>query len=429
MDFFGRLHPLVVHLPIGFLLLAALFEFISRFKGNQGFKASAKVALLVGALAAVVACATGLQISNDSYDKELLSQHKFLGITTAFLSLLLLWISNSKKIFQAKLSPAFRLVLFLPLVLLIFATGHWGGSLTHGEDFLFADFKVAQMASKEKKLFDKYAPVYVQLIQPLLEEKCYRCHSSKKQKGKLRLDNPEFILKGGKGGAIIDLANLPQSEILTRIHLPIEDEDHMPPSDNDQLSSGEIDLLTNWVESGASFTDRVSDLPDSTKYLSYFEVGTTENESSWWPVEEVREPESKAIESLTRSGVAVDFLSGESNYIHLSFVGYDSFPNQAWKDVMKLNENIISLRLSDVTITSADLDNISKLKNIRRLFLDKVLSENQALEKLKSLVELRYLNLSGNPIGDKDLDVAKNLNYSAQLYFTKPVARMMGFRR
>ena len=38
MEFIGRLHPLVVHLPIGILLIAFIFEVLSRFRGYKKLK-------------------------------------------------------------------------------------------------------------------------------------------------------------------------------------------------------------------------------------------------------------------------------------------------------------------------------------------------------------------------------------------------------
>ena len=46
--------------------------------------------------------------------------------------------------------------------------------------------------------------VYDSVIQPIFQTKCYSCHSSKKQKGGLRLDKYDLIMKGGKDGKIIE---------------------------------------------------------------------------------------------------------------------------------------------------------------------------------------------------------------------------------
>ena len=409
MEFLGRLHPLLVHLPIGILLVAAAFAAVSNFKGFKSFKPASRVAIWLGAFSAVIACATGLLLANENYDTELLSRHKYSGFATGLSSLLLVWIYNSKKIFAYTIKSKFRLAFFFPLIILIFLTGHLGGSLTHGEGFLFPENSESPIVRSEIKTYDKKVAVYTQLIQPLLEERCYRCHSSKKQKGKLRLDNPEFIMKGGKDGVIINSTNLPQSQILTRIHLPIEDEDHMPPSDNDQLSSGEIDLLTNWVESGASFSALLSDLKDSVVYVNFIKDRSTKPNSAWWPDQKIDPPDPGAVTSLKRSGVAIDFLSDGNNYLQISMIGIDTFPSEVWKDLLVVKDHIISLRLSQVAISSVDLENISELKNLRKLFLDKALPPNASLGKLSGLDDLTYLNLSDNSISDSQISEIGNI--------------------
>src|SRR5438105_2084459 len=40
-------------------------------------------------------------------------------------------------------------------------------------------------------------------IRPVLAEQCYGCHGEKKQRGKLRLDSKEALLKGGESGPAI----------------------------------------------------------------------------------------------------------------------------------------------------------------------------------------------------------------------------------
>ena len=44
---------------------------------------------------------------------------------------------------------------------------------------------------------------FEQNVRPLLAESCYSCHATKKQKGGLRLDSLESILKGGESGPAV----------------------------------------------------------------------------------------------------------------------------------------------------------------------------------------------------------------------------------
>jgi hypothetical protein len=44
------------------------------------------------------------------------------------------------------------------------------------------------------------ALVYQDLVEPVLEQKCWQCHSRRKQKGQLRLDAVEYLWEAVKTG-------------------------------------------------------------------------------------------------------------------------------------------------------------------------------------------------------------------------------------
>jgi hypothetical protein len=103
------------------------------------------------------------------------------GIGVAVASMIL-YMKLAKKEFDI----AYKLLAFSVLLLLII-TGHLGGSITHGSDYL-------SFGSEEDSIIIKPIPnvqeakVYADIIQPIFQTKCYSCHSSRKQKGGLRLD-------------------------------------------------------------------------------------------------------------------------------------------------------------------------------------------------------------------------------------------------
>ena len=53
----------------------------------------------------------------------------------------------------------------------------------------------------------------------------------KKQKGGLRMDNPDYLMKGGKEGETIVAGSADESEMIKRILLEREAEHHMPPKE------------------------------------------------------------------------------------------------------------------------------------------------------------------------------------------------------
>ncbi|HXD78862.1 MAG TPA: DUF2231 domain-containing protein, partial [Puia sp.] len=78
----GRLHPLLVHLPIGILLLAILLEILSGRERHRGLKPAADLSLLIGFLCAVFSCITGLLLSQSGdYDESVVNVHQWLAIS------------------------------------------------------------------------------------------------------------------------------------------------------------------------------------------------------------------------------------------------------------------------------------------------------------------------------------------------------------
>ena len=72
-------------------------------------------------------------------------------------------------------------------------------------------------------------------IRPILSDACFHCHGpdEKERKGGLRLDLESHAYKAGKSGfAAIICGNAKDSEIITRIHLPYDDSEHMPPPES-----------------------------------------------------------------------------------------------------------------------------------------------------------------------------------------------------
>jgi hypothetical protein len=93
--------------------------------------------------------------------------------------------------------------------------------------------------------------VYTGIVKPIFASTCLSCHGEVKQKKKLRLDSLAAIMKGGKDGAVVVPGNVDKSDLIDRITLPLNDDDHMPPKGKPQLTDKQIMLLEWWVKAGA----------------------------------------------------------------------------------------------------------------------------------------------------------------------------------
>ena len=92
---------------------------------------------------------------------------------------------------------------------------------------------------------------YLTEIKPLLRDKCFSCHSSRKQEGGLRLDAASLIRKGGESGPGYVTRSASKSLILKRV--TADDDNRMPPAeDGSRLTAKEVAKLTAWINSGAT---------------------------------------------------------------------------------------------------------------------------------------------------------------------------------
>lgn len=272
-QFFGRLHPLIVHFPVALLIAALLLEAIGLKKRNHELRKATNILLLTGAASAVMAVAFGwLLEAQDQYSGDLLTVHKWTGIATAILATLTLLIHHRMLLRnQWGLLSAYRTALVVT-VLGVSLAGHFGASLTHGGDFLTSvlpwnavddiprnpDFDLTVFTQTSGELTDTQIADLNLEVRSIFAHNCYKCHSSAKTKGELRLDKKELAFKGGESGQVITPGHPEESEIIRRLLLPRDDEDAMPQKGK-SLTSQEIATLQFWIKSGAPWPDNTDD--------------------------------------------------------------------------------------------------------------------------------------------------------------------------
>lgn len=112
---------------------------------------------------------------------------------------------------------------------------------------------------------DAVAVDYTTEIRPILNKKCYKCHSGPRAKGKLRMDSQDSFGDriGGDDPAIIP-GNPANSLLTIKAGLPRTDGDAMPPPPArargaEGMTSVELNLVKQWIAEGAKFS---ADDPD-----------------------------------------------------------------------------------------------------------------------------------------------------------------------
>ena len=270
-NFLGRLHPLAVHFPVSLLLFAAVLEVFTIKNFNSKLRPGINIVLAAGVVTSIVSVILGLLLArNGDYGEDTLSLHQWSGVAAACLGgLSLFFLFRILKNNQFNLIKPYRAILLLTGIGVCVA-GHFGASLTHGNDYLTATLPWSDdyEATPVKKFdFASYKEDTVKLnkqeemelnvqVRSILAHNCYKCHGSEKVKGELRLDSKKMIFKGGEDGPVIVPGDLSKSDLYRRITLPSNHKDVMP-SKGKKLSEGDIAVIKFWIQKGAPWPEGV----------------------------------------------------------------------------------------------------------------------------------------------------------------------------
>jgi uncharacterized membrane protein/mono/diheme cytochrome c family protein len=266
----GRLHPLAVHFPVTLLCLAAVLEVITFRNFNSRLRPGIDLLVVLGAAGAVLSALLGWMLAGiEDYGGNTLTLHRWMGVATAVLGVIaafFLFVIEKKN--RWNLIKVYRGVLLFTAVGVI-AAGHYGAILTHGEVYLTSvipwseDYEGHPVSGTSTslvsfegagKLSHEQEIALIGQVRAVFAHSCYKCHSSDKIKGELRLDQKDLVFKGGESGPVIVPGKPNKSELVRRINLPRGHKEAMPGKGK-PLSEEEIELITYWIEKGAPWPD------------------------------------------------------------------------------------------------------------------------------------------------------------------------------
>lgn len=423
----GRFHPVLVHLPIGILVMAVLFHWLSEKPKYAISGAAVRLLYLLGVAGALLASITGFLLSNSGdYEGDIVAWHMWLAIGTTAISLLVF-----ARLVQQK-KDAKYLSLFLLICLSI--TGHFGGSLTHGEDYLTAAWSEdgeEDGAPIIKPIADvQQAAVYNDIVQPIFESRCYNCHGAQKQKGGLRMDTEARLLEGGKNGTVIEKGNALKSELIKRLLLPREHEDHMPPKGKPQLTENQVALLHWWIAQGAPFDKKIAQLqqpPEVQPLLAALQTGAEPSRAaSIIPETKVASADEKAIQALRDKGVVILPVEKEGPWLAANFVTAQ-FSDADAPLLLPLKQQLLWIKMNEARIGDPTLAVLKSFQNIVVLHLNHTNITDAGLAGLAGLTNLRSLSLVGTNITAKGLSALRALPKLEQVFLYGSSAALQGW--
>lgn len=248
--FLGRFHPIILHLPIGALIVLFFMEIINSFRPELNLDSACKLLLWFSVFSIIPTLILGfLLASSGHYNEDVLGFHKWLGWFTALIAVWLLVVrQNSVNKKEKKVSKSYKIFLFINVVLLSL-TGHYGGSLTHGSTYLTKHMPSGLKAvlgvdgseddyialNTESDSTSQEAVDFKTKVQPVMETYCFECHGADKQKGDVRLDVLHWDMINGHDAegwhSALDMINSGE----------------MPPKDEPQLSDEERRAVVDWM--------------------------------------------------------------------------------------------------------------------------------------------------------------------------------------
>lgn len=421
IELIGHFHPLLVHLPIGILLIGLLLQWLSGKPSYAGIQPAIKAIFLVGTIAALFSCITGYMLSiSDDYDQSLINWHMWFAIGVLLLSAIL---------YTKEVNPNVQVnktVLSLSLLVTIMITGHLGGSLTHGSDYISKP--LARIFNSDSNAVTTIKPLpnvqeaiaYNDVIRPILQTKCYSCHNTNKKKGGLRMDDILLLMKGGKNGKVIDLDLTDSSELLQRLLLPVDNEDHMPPKEKPQPTESQIALIHWWISSRADFTKKVKELPQTDlvrPLLLALQQPLINNEvKPIIPAKPVKKADEKVLAELQKVGITVLPVAQSSNYLSITIADKKTILKKDIELFEKMKDQLIWLKIEDAAIDDEAAKMIGKLSNLMRINLSGCKLTGDGWQALQQLQNLEYLTLVGSNAAGSNIASFQNNKHLQSIY-------------
>ncbi|MBT5170068.1 MAG: hypothetical protein HOL92_16555 [Opitutales bacterium] len=431
--FLGRFHPALLHLPIGFLVVLGVIEYLDSSMGGPRIGKACEIVLKYTAYVSTLAAVLGILLALDGgYNDDLLARHRWLGcITAVSVFWLIVLRTRARDRRRNGFSIPYHGALGATIILLL-VVGHDGGTLTHGSGYLtkYLPNPIKSVIGMELEKEPgsngfKVADVYQDIIHPIFEETCIACHGVDKSKGDLRLDSFELAMQGGELGDTIIPGDIDASEIIYRLHLDLDDDERMPPEGKRQPSDSQIAILEWWVESGAPDAGLLSELelPETIEaainaqleqpaFVAEAETMVAELDVPSW--EEIA---ATVAELQEDPRINVQPIALDSPLIRVkSPFGESKFDDEALAMLAPVAANIAELEIGFSNITNEGLATLSGMHNLERLYLQKTTISDEGLEHVANLENLRYLNLYGTQVSDDGLEYLEDLDQLQSLY-------------
>jgi uncharacterized membrane protein len=433
--FLGRFHVLALHLPIGIVIAAVALDWIAR---RPRYAALAPVSpFLWGAAAAsaVLTAALGyLHFAEGGLTGPSASAHRLWGTVTAVVCVGAWWLAARGPV------GALRLATGIAMLVLVSITGHYGGNLTHGTTYLeeyapaFLRSLLGAEARRPRPASVAAADPYLDVVQPLLEQRCGTCHNDDKREGGFSVGSYDSTLVGGDTGLAIVPGDVEASELFYRITLPPGDEAFMPAEGKTPPTAAQIEILRWWIGAGAPRATTVGALAVNAEVeallAAELELGGASATASATP-SAAATADPALVERLFAAGFLVRQVSQEDARLVVTVNSPGTaLPEASLAALAAAAAEIVDLNLGNSDLDDGELASIGALPNVTHLRLARNRLTDASLPALAALPRLEHVNLYGNVgVTDAGLDALTSAPSLREVYVWQTAVTETGAAR
>ncbi len=279
--FLGRFHVLVLHIPIGIIVVVLCLEWLVRKEKYRHLESAAGFLWSAAAISAILTVILGyMHYAEGGFEGSSGIQHRNFGTGLAVIITVVAALRSSN--FARSYTPV-----FLPASVLMFVlvamVGHYGGNLTHGSTYLFEYApqpirSLAGLAPRRPPVTDlALADPFLDIVGPILDQRCTGCHNDDQRQGELVMTSYDALMRGGETGTVVTRGRPEVSELINRVTLPPDDDAYMPAEGRTPLTERQIDVIEWWIgidaPTGVLLGDLEGALDDSSRALLTAELG------------------------------------------------------------------------------------------------------------------------------------------------------------
>ncbi|AWB65591.1 hypothetical protein C2869_03690 [Saccharobesus litoralis] len=409
IQFLGRFHVLLLHLPIGILFMAAFIEIYWVYK-KQPRNVLIKTVWLWGAVSAIGAAFLGYLLSlGGGYSEDAIATHRNWAIGVIVCSFFC-WFylgrltlkqkegqQDGQKAGQQQGQGKQIVALSVLQLFLLFSTGHYGANMTHGETYLVEHApvfvqKMAGLKVREPVTSVAQAQIYPDVIEPILMQRCSGCHNDQKAKGKLSVASYEATM-----AHVVVANNSAESELYKRITLDSHDKKFMPAEGKTPLTEKQVQLIAWWIENGAQNEVSVAELQPKDKINTLIAQELKLGEFAEKEQEQIAELPADVVAQLEQAGFHVSRIQQGKPYVSLIYAKVkQDIHEQTIATLLQAKAQTKWLKLAKSSVTDQQLKQLAEMKKLTQLDLSNTQISKQGLAAFTERSNLKINTFNTN---------------------------------